>query len=96
VRVQSNLVPEVPRNYVLVGRKSLTVYVAYVADVLKDFDEVVIHAKGGNRVGKAMDLTVQAMVALKLKAARGAVTFPLGDRNPLPTLSITLRRDRQE
>ena len=94
-RVQSDLIPEIPKNHVLVGKKSLAVYVTYVAKVLKDFDEVVIHARGRDRIGKAMDVTVQAMVLLRLKAVKGTVTFPLGDRSLVPTLSIILTRNSE-
>jgi len=86
------MMPELPRNYVLVGRKSVEAYLAYISRIVPEFDEVVVHAKGNDQIVNAMDLVVQAMKALNLKAIRGTITFPLGSTRIVPTLSVTLKR----
>jgi len=89
------MMPELPRNYVLVGRKNVEAYLVYISRILPDF-EVVVHAKGNDQIVNAMDLVVQAMKALNLKAVKGTITFPMGSTRIVPTLSVTLMREKDE
>jgi hypothetical protein len=85
-----------PRNYVILGEKSLNRYLMYITDlILKRGEKEIVIVASGNRIRRALDLFEILTKELKLQPTRGYIRFEKKPNGWIPLLSITMKKTKK-